>query len=72
MDRPEGTLLATGRRSNVYRLQRSHTLGLAGARQRPEFNCLQRAVTVHYHQFLLYSVITEAHTAPFLYRKINA
>ena len=72
MDRLERSPLATGWRRNVNRLQRSHTLGLAGARQRPEFNCLQRAVTVHYHHSLLYSVITEAHAAPFLYRKINA
>ena len=53
VNRLEGTLLATGRRGNVNRLQRPHTLGLAGARQRPELDRPQRAVTVHCHHFTL-------------------
>ena len=45
----EGAPLGTGRRGDVDRLQRTHALGLAGARQRPELDRSQRAVTVHYH-----------------------
>ena len=65
MNRLDGTPLATGRRRNVNRLQRSHTLGLAGARQRPELDRPQRAVTFHRHHSHLSSIVKGAHTVPF-------
>ena len=74
VNRLEGTLLATGRRGNVNRLQRPHTLGLAGARQRPELDRPQRAVTFHRHHTHLSSIFYRQRNAnrPLsLFRKIN-
>ena len=69
MNRLEGTSLATGRRGDVDRLQRTHAVGLARPRQRPELDRPQRAVTVHCH----HSPSLQGRTPPLsLFRNVNA
>ena len=65
MNRLEGTHLATGRRRDVNRLQRSRALGLAEPRQRPELDRTQRAVINHCHHSHLSSVVKGALAATF-------